>query len=404
MKKHHQIILGAWLTGHHADDRKLFTVDDFSGLSPTVLQAILDGAEELSIINGLKPTKDEILTMVDCQTEFTRLDVHGRLYSQSLKETLKEQTKRRVLQDHVDGKDIFDTISSSIDTIDRIKKETGEVVKPEKNLIGIAKDMLERARTEEALSWGIPFLNNLTGGLHRKELTTVAARPGVGKSAFALQLALSTAVKRKQVLFFSLEMGIEQLLQRIILREDLVDKNGLRRGVISETQQARMEKILNTIERSGLELYTGANKLEQIEATVADRKPPLVIIDQLSFIKPAGKFNSEREMFQETTRRLKQLSLVEDVAVVLLAQLNREAEGVAASMHHLKSSGQTEEDSDNVLLLSEVPKEQAENQRLASDIVPVLFNLAKHRNGPKGYKEILLKPDKVKFYEVEGRQ
>jgi replicative DNA helicase len=268
----------------------------------------------------------------------------------------------------------------------------------------VALDRLEtiQKRAQEGLSHvtgvptGLPWLDDTMLGLQPGTLVVVAARPSVGKTALALNIAAHAATKHaKQVVFFSLEMPSDQLAMRILASEAKLDSERLGKGRLSVHDWDRImlqsEKLMgsrvwfdDTFMLTPVELRSKCRKLKR------EGGLDLVVVDYLQLMHaPSDRSSQSREQEIATiSRSLKALAKELEVPVMALSQLNRAVEkrkGERPMLADLRESGAIEQDADVVMFLHrpEPEKEDAE-AALRSDTQEVELILAKHRQGPTG--------------------
>lgn len=256
-------------------------------------------------------------------------------------------------------------------------------------------------------------LDDMLGGLRRREMTVVGARPSVGKTSFAMNVALNAARRGNRVLFVSLEMATEELADRIAAAEARVNLHGIRQGNVSEASRQRIEQSLVEVNRLPLDvLDNNALKLGQLvsicrkhkrrcdrEHEQAAREAPLegyshelklIVIDYLQLIWPDDdmrKNGTRQEIVAEISRRLKGLARELNVAVLVLAQVNRNSaeRNAEPELHELRESGAIEQDADAVMFLyREKLSDQEEQARQSRDTDDIKLKIAKNRNGPTG--------------------
>ncbi len=261
---------------------------------------------------------------------------------------------------------------------------------------------------------GIAGLDALMGGLRKGELTIIAARPAVGKSALAWQIAENFARRGQRTLFISLEMSNEQLGQRMMAREGADIKRGLA-GKFGEDDWAKVGDIMQRKSRlpilSGQRLYSP----QEIEKAAKEFKSAgglaLLIIDYLQLMHPAGRFNNREQEVSSLSRAVKRMALDLDIPVLCLSQLNRAVETRAVKMPQLsdlRDSGAIEQDADNVLFLHRPIKPEdvsaADREELQEILKTgsqlIIANLAKHRNGPVGSFKLIFEPPRVRFTDL----
>ena len=264
----------------------------------------------------------------------------------------------------------------------------------------IFTDEIEARATAKTVNYGLPTLDKLTGGVKRKELTALAARPAVGKSAIALNIGLKVADQGQKVLYFPLEMSTMQTLERIVLQSGLLNTQKLRSGKMEIPEREFARDLLWELEKRGtFKIYESVNRLEQIEGLVRKEKPFLIIIDQLTQMRASKGFASVRERFSYMTNNLKELAMKENIAILLLCQINRNAQGSQPSMADLKESGSIEEDSDNIILLHRLNPQDADNPDDWIVDLPVMVSLEKQRSGETGRFVAAYRGERFKFYE-----
>lgn len=250
---------------------------------------------------------------------------------------------------------------------------------------------------------GFTDLDYLTAGLHGSDLILVAARPAMGKSAFALNIATHAALKANTpVAIFNLEMSKEQLVDRIICSEAMVDSNKIRTGKLDEEDWNKLAGVIGPLSEANIfiddtpgisvmEIRTRCRKLK-IEKNIG-----LIIIDYLQLVQGNNKRNSSREQeIAEISRSLKMLAKELNVPVVALSQLSRAVEQRAdhrPMLADLRESGSIEQDADIVMFLYRDDYYNKESEE--KDITEVM--IAKHRSGPTGNAKLLWMGSYTKF-------
>jgi replicative DNA helicase len=244
-------------------------------------------------------------------------------------------------------------------------------------------EMQRRVDQPDALTGivtGLPELDEMTGGWQAEDLIVIAARPSVGKTAFALQAAIAAARGGKKALFFSLEMSGVQLADRVQAHVAGVNAKGIRRpSLLEDVDFSRLfnaaseiaELPLKIDQTTGLTVEALCARARQVHA---EESISIVFIDYLTqMVLP--KSNSTADAIQIITRSLKGLGRELKVPVVLLSQLNREGEGHRPNMRHLRDSGAIEQDADLIIFLHR-PDEK--------DRGHVTLIIEKQRNGETG--------------------
>lgn len=258
---------------------------------------------------------------------------------------------------------------------------------------------------------GFATLDEMLAGLRAGQLIVVGARPAVGKTSFALTLALNAARQGVKVGIFSLEMSGKELAQRIICAESGVSISHFRMGTIPKASWDAIAAACCDIPGNGIEIEDKASvTIGDIRATAArmmrGAERGLIVIDYLQLISSASdgaRFQNRAVEVGEISRRLKVLAKELGVPVVTLAQLSRQAECHPGTprLADLRESGSIEQDADTVLFLSRDPDEITDEK---SGSRQVILSVAKNRSGPPGGIDMLFVPTSTKFYEVGPRK
>lgn len=258
---------------------------------------------------------------------------------------------------------------------------------------------------------GFATLDEMLAGLRAGQLIVVGARPAVGKTSFALTLALNAARQGVKVGIFSLEMSGKELAQRIICAESGVSISHFRMGTIPKASWDAIAAACCDIPGNGIEIEDKASvTIGDIRATAArmmrGAERGLIVIDYLQLISSAtdgARFQNRAVEVGEISRRLKVLAKELGVPVVTLAQLSRQAESHPGlpRLSDLRESGSIEQDADTVLFLSRDPDEITDEK---SGSRQVILSVAKNRSGPTGGIDMLFVPTSTKFYEVGSRK
>lgn len=221
------------------------------------------------------------------------------------------------------------------------------------------------------LPTGLPTLDETTGGFFNGELTVLAARPSIGKTAFAIELASRLAMRGRRVLFVSLEMTKKQLAHRFFNRETGIEVRRIQSADLTQAEVARLDKV--RCELNGMKLSTWipkgpggatiANIRARARVQAAQDGLDLLVIDYLGLINHSGRL-SAYERITAISKDVKSLAIELDRPILLLAQLNREAgkSGVEPALEHLRDSGAIEQDADNVWLLHRENRDAAETK------------------------------------------
>jgi len=270
---------------------------------------------------------------------------------------------------------------------------------------------LEKLYNQKEPITGIPTgfadLDYKTAGLHESDLILVAARPAMGKSAFALNIATYAAVHAKRgVVIFNLEMSKSQLVSRMLCSEAMVDSNKVRTGKIDEEDWIKLATALGPLSEAPIYIDdTPGISISEIRAKCRKLKIEkdigLIVIDYLQLIQGSGKKNASREQeISEISRSLKILAKELNVPVIALSQLSRAAEARQdhrPMLSDLRESGAIEQDADIVMFLyrDDYYNPDSEKKNVAEVI------LAKHRAGSTGTVELLWMGSYTKFANLD---
>lgn len=252
------------------------------------------------------------------------------------------------------------------------------------------------------LNTGFSRFDGILGGLEKGNLTIVAARPGTGKTAFALNLAKKFVEQNKKVAFFSLEMSRDEALRRLFAMRAQVPMTALkqREGVAYSKQLADAASWLTQV-KDNLFIYEKSRVSAQEIRNLCVIKKGLdaVIIDYLGYMRPSKSFKSQNDAISEITGDLKAMAKDLGVPIICLAQLNRAVEGRSDSCPHLadlRDSGSIEQDANQVIFLFR------ENKSAPQDGV-IGVNVAKNRDGKLGTVLMNFGGATQTFWELEQR-
>lgn len=240
---------------------------------------------------------------------------------------------------------------------------------------------------------GFAKLDELTSGFQPSEMIVLAARPSVGKTALALNIAAhASIVQGKTVLLFSLEMAKEQLVQRLLCMQGKINSQRLRTGFLAKDEFPKLIPAADTLSRAPMYIddtpnITVLELRSKARKHMANHGLDMVIIDYLQLMTSHGRSESRQVEMSEISRSIKGIGRELGVPVMALSQLNREADRDDAGspkLSQLRESGAIEQDADVVMMLSRPPAHELEvNQNL------ITLTIAKQRNGPTGKLELI---------------
>jgi replicative DNA helicase len=268
------------------------------------------------------------------------------------------------------------------------------------------------------LPTGYAALDKMTAGLQKEELIILAARPAVGKTAFALNIAQNVGTKTdRSVAIFSLEMGAESLVNRMLCAEGSIEASHLRTGQLSEEEWRNLIVAMGSLSNANIYIDdTPGIKISEIRARcrkLAQEKGNLglILIDYLQLIEGTGRENRQQEV-SEISRQLKKLAKELKVPVIALSQLSRGVEqrqDKRPVLSDIRESGSIEQDADIVAFLyrddyyrSEGDDDDEPEEQQNNNVIEVIIE--KNRSGARGTVELLFIKEYNKFSSVSPRE
>ena len=310
-----------------------------------------------------------------------------------------------------DVEDIMEGAEKKIFNIMQEKNQKGYA--PIKDVLVESFTKLEELYNRKQHITGVPSgfteLDYRTAGFHGSELILIAARPAMGKTAFALNIATNAAVKANvPVAVFSLEMSKEQLVNRILCSESMVDSNKVRTGKLEEDDWTKLAGAIGPLSEAEIFIDdTPGINITEIRAKCRklklEKNIGMVVIDYLQLIQGSNKRGGSREQeISEISRSLKILAKELDVPVIALSQLSRAAEqrpDHRPMLSDLRESGAIEQDADIVMFLYRDDYYNQDSEK--KDIAEII--IAKHRGGSTGTVELLRLGSYTKFVNLARR-
>jgi len=276
-------------------------------------------------------------------------------------------------------------------------------------------DRLDELHKDKSKMRGVPTgykdLDAILAGLQRSDLFILAARPSMGKTALALNLAHNIAVQSKQaVLIFSLEMSKEQLVDRLLAIESGVDAWALRTGNLTDSDFEKLSHAMGTLSEAPIYIDdTPSITINELRTKARreahQRELGLIIVDYLQLMSSGGRYNSEANRVQEVSeisRGLKSIARELNLPVIAASQLSRSVESRSPQIPQLadlRDSGSIEQDADVVAFIYREDNYNPESER--KNIADIFIK--KHRNGPTGSVELYFDRDKQRFRSVDSK-
>lgn len=251
------------------------------------------------------------------------------------------------------------------------------------------------------LKYGIKTLDALTDGIHNSELTILAARPGQGKTAVAINIALNVARQGKHVLILSLEMSKNAIVDRMISNIKTINSNVIRSRDFDEQQQIDYVTVSEEFKELDIRIEDSIFSIEEMMALInqIQKKKPLdyIVIDYVGLIETKQRVNSTYERVSTVSRQIKKIAQKTGIPILLLSQLNRLVEQRAKDdrrplLSDLKDSGSLEQDASNVIMLYHDVEDPTVNK------IPLEIILRKQRNGMLGTARVEYRKSTHRLY------
>lgn len=329
------------------------------------------------------------------------------------------ETAEQIVQDSFDGTENVDELLDSAEKriLDVTRTRRTSEFRTSEEVINAVLENIYKMRSQKSRITGIrtgySALDNLTAGLQRGDLIILAARPSMGKTAFALNLGLNAAHFKtdEAVAIFSLEMPAEQLMQRMISKKSQIDGRNLRTGMLNNEEMAKLMEAATEMQAMKIfiddtpgirvsEIFSKCRKLK------AEHGLCMVVIDYIQLISGSGKNGDNRQQeVSEISRGLKALARELEVPVIALSQLSRSVEQRADKspmLSDLRESGALEQDADIVMFLYREAYYTKDENGEEPDSQEIDLNVAKHRNGATSSIKLNFKKSISGFFDSAG--
>lgn len=311
--------------------------------------------------------------------------------------------------------DAADEVSAVVDKAERgifelLQRKSGKGVVHIRDVMISAIEKLEELYRLDGYITGVPTgfheLDMKLSGLQNSDLVLIAARPSMGKTAFALNIAQHAAKKKVPVAVFSLEMSKEQLVNRIICSEMMIENNKLRTGKLDDEDWGRVSAVLEPYGNAPLYIddTAGASVVEiraKCRRLKLEHNLGMVVIDYLQLMQGKGRSENRQQEISEISRSLKILAKDLNIPVVTLSQLSRAPEvrsDKRPMLSDLRESGAIEQDADVVMFLyrDDYYNKDSEKKNIAEVII------AKNRNGETAKVDLMWMGQYTRFFDISG--
>ncbi|MGT2755211.1 replicative DNA helicase [Streptococcus ovis] len=384
-------------------------------IDATTMRNYLDSHGDLENIGGLGYLAEVINSVpTSANAEYYAKIVAEKSNLRKLIDRLTESVNQAY-----DGADDSDTIIANAEKalIDVSEGASRSGFKKIDDVLNLNFENLEiRSQQTSAITGiasGYPALDTMTTGFHEEELIILAARPAVGKTAFALNIAQNIGTKLgKTVAIFSLEMGAESLVDRMLASEGVINSRSIRTGQLSDDEWQKLMIAQANLARASIyiddtpgiritEIRSRARKLAQETGNLG-----LILIDYLQLITGNGRESRQQEV-SEISRQLKVLAKELKVPVIALSQLSRSIEqrqDKRPMLSDLRESGSIEQDADIVAFLhrDDYYHDGEEEGGIPNNTVEVIIE--KNRSGARGSVELMFQKEYNKFSSISKRE
>lgn len=366
----------------------------------TTVSNELDKNKYLSLVGGI-----EYLTeLVEYVPTTANIDYYIKIiYEKFVLRQMISKSNEIISSCYDEAKELDDVIEKAEKSILSVSKDNfGNAIQPIGQVLTNAQTELERLAKVGSeitgVATGFRMLDLKTTGLHPKELIILAARPAMGKSAFALNIATNMAINsKKSVAIFSLEMGAEQIANRMFASVGQIDANHLRTGKLDHNDWKRITESMSQLANTNIYIDdTPGITTREIRGKCrrlanSDKGLDAIIIDYLQLVDSSSKYAGNRVLeVGEVSRELKKLAMELNVPIIALAQLSRQLESRENKrplLSDLKESGSIEQDADIVMFLYNDDYYKRPKDVPASSLMEVI--ISKNRSGSTGTIELV---------------
>ena len=377
----------------------------------TTVKDDLEKKKKLEVSGGV----DYLSDVIDSVAIASNLEYYMQIVKDNYVRRNLIETATNIASEAYDEENVTDLLDNAEkDILNVVKARQSSVFVPIHEVLRRAQENLEilaqNKRTITGLETGFYDLDKYTAGLHGGELIILAARPGMGKTSFALNIATNAAMTTdKGIAIFNLEMPAEMLVNRMISAVGQIDSYKLATGALQSNDWKRYNEALSQLAETNIFIEDNASvTASEIRAKCrrlanTEKGLGLVVIDYLQLVTSGGRRTESRQVeVSEISRSLKTMALELNVPVIALAQLSRNAEkreNAQPMLADLRESGSLEQDADLVLFINR--KDYYDTKKdIKETMVPVYLIIAKHRKGATGKIDLLFELNMSNFRNV----
>lgn len=385
-------------------------------IDSTTVSNELDKRKQLKSVGGI----DYLTEIIEAEPTAANVNHYiNILFEKAILRSLIEKATNIVTECYDETKELTEVIEDAERSILSVNKnQIGKEIRPIQDVIIESQRQLENLAKNGGEITGIPSgyydLDNRTTGFHGNELIILAGRPGMGKSAFALNVSTNIAINaKKSVAFFSLEMGAEQIVTRMFSAIGGIDSKKLRTGRLEHNDWKRLNEAMSQLadtsfyidDTPGITVGEIRSKCRRLKNS--SKGLDIIIIDYLQLVTSSSKYSGNRvQEVSEVSRDLKKLAMELNVPVIALAQLSRSVEARENKrpiMSDLKESGSIEQDADIVMFLYNDDyynmKAKEKPNASATELI-----ISKHRSGSTGTVDLIFEKNISSFKNCVKRE
>lgn len=375
----------------------------------TTVKNELDKQKSLNSIGGL----EYISEVIDSVATAANLDSYIKIVKEkAVRRKLIDTATNIITETYEEDKDISLLLDGAEKKVlDVARARTTSEFTPISEALRKAQENLEQLAKNKSVITGLETgfydLDKATTGLHEGELIIIAARPGMGKTAFALNLATNASFTTdKAIAIFNLEMSAEQLVNRMISAVGQIEGEKLKTGMLNHNDWKKYNEAMSQLSDTNIYIEDNASiTASEIKAKCrrlanSEKGLGLVVIDYLQLVTTGGRTESRQVEVSDISRAFKTMAMELKVPVIALAQLSRNAERRETNqprLADLRESGSIEQDADLVMFLNRQDYFETKTAENKPNIVPVDLIIAKHRRGSTGLYQLLFELDKSCF-------